>query len=105
VTTLIPAIIQRNTPLHLQGRVFAVVFQLASLANPLSLLMSGFLVDGILEPGIYTPLWRLFAPVVGSQPGSGMRLFIIVSGAVMFIVTLCFYASSAIRQVETGTKA
>ena len=90
VTTLIPAILQSRTPLPLQGRVFAVMFQLASLANPLALLLTGFLIDRILEPAL-----------IDQAPGTALRLFIVISGAAMFIVTLGVYSRRAIRQVES----
>lgn len=104
VTTLIPAIIQQRTPPQLQGRVFAVMFQLASLANPLALLMTGVLVDRILEPGINMPSWSIFAPFFGAAPGAGMRLFIVISGLIMFLITLGVYANRGIRRVEDSEK-
>lgn len=100
VTVLIPAIIQAKTPAQLQGRVFAVVFQLAALANPLALLLTGWMIDKVLEPAIKTPVWTAFAGLVGSQPGAGMRLLIVIAGSLMFLVTISFYMNAGIRSIE-----
>jgi MFS transporter, DHA3 family, macrolide efflux protein len=100
VTSMISAIVQFKTPQQIQGRVFAVIFQLASLANPLALLLTGPFVDNLLEPATRTQFWQYVVPIVGSQPGAGMRLLTIISGGLMLIVTLLFYANPLIRRVE-----
>lgn len=100
VTGMISAIVQFKTPLQIQGRVFAAIFQLASFANPVALLLTGPLVDNVLEPAIQTPFWKMVAPIAGNQPGAGMRLLTIISGGAMLSVTVLFYLNRGIRSIE-----
>ena len=100
VTTMIPAIIQSKTPEHMQGRIFAVVFQLASLANPIALLMTSYVIDNLLNPAISTPAWSLVALLVGDEAGTDMRLLTVVSGCLMLMVTVLFYSNISVRNVE-----
>jgi len=94
------SLLQLKVPPALQGRVFALLFQLMYLANPLSLLVTGPLVDAVLEPAVGTPGWRLVAPLVGSAPGSGMGLLMCAAGALMFLLTTLVYLHPATRGVE-----
>jgi hypothetical protein len=84
----------------MQGRVFSVLFQMMYIANPLSSLLTGPLVDRWLEPAVGTPGWWWVAPLVGSQPGSGMGLLLFVSGAVILVMTAVVYAWRRTRTVE-----
>ena len=63
------SILQLKVPPHMQGRIFALLFQLMYIANPLSLLLTGPLVDNVLEPAVGSPGWQVVAPLVGSRPG------------------------------------
>ncbi len=84
----------------MQGRVFALLFQLMYLTNPLSLLIVGPLVDHVLEPAVTTSWWAWVAPVVGGVPGSGMGLLIVSAGGLMFVLTALVYAHPATRSLE-----
>ena len=46
------SIIQLKVPPDLQGRIFALLFQLMYIATPLALLLTGPLVDHVLEPAV-----------------------------------------------------
>jgi len=46
------SILQQKVPPDMQGRVFALLTQMMYIANPLSLLLTGPLVDRILEPAV-----------------------------------------------------
>ncbi|MCB9461345.1 MAG: MFS transporter [Anaerolineaceae bacterium] len=94
------SMLQSKVPPHLQGRVFALLFQMMNIATPLSLLMTGYVVDNLLEPAVNTPGWSAVAPLVGSQPGSGMGLFIMVNGVLIFVMTLAVYLIPAVRHNE-----
>lgn len=94
------SMMQLKVPPALQGRVFALLFQLMYIANPLSLLITGPLVDRVLEPAVGTPGWAAVAPLVGSAPGSGMGLLMVVAGALMFVMTLAVYLLPATRRAE-----
>ena len=94
------SMMQLKVPPALQGRVFALLFQMMYLANPLSLLVTGPLVDRVLEPAVGTPPWAAVAPLVGSAPGSGMGLLMLAAGALMFTMTALVYAHPATRRAE-----
>jgi hypothetical protein len=94
------SIVQLKVPPDMQGRVFALLFQMMYIANPLSLLLTGPLVDRVLEPAVGAPWWGVVAPLVGDHPGSGMGLLIAVAGIAIVILTLAVYAWPKTRSVE-----
>ncbi|MGW8251353.1 MAG: hypothetical protein ACWGO1_11980, partial [Anaerolineales bacterium] len=94
------SILQIKVPPEMQGRVFSLLFQMMYIANPLSLLLTGPFVDKLLEPAVSNPGWRLVEPIVGSQPGSGMGLLIMIAGVLMFTSTALIYSWSKTRSVE-----
>ena len=94
------SILQAKTPPDLQGRVFAAVMQVALLASPIGYLLAGPLADGVFEPGVAGAGWDLFAPLVGSQAGSGMGLMNIIAGTLIMLTAAAFYAIPAVRHME-----
>jgi DHA3 family macrolide efflux protein-like MFS transporter len=94
------SLLQLKVPAALQGRVFALLFQLMYLTNPLSLLLTGPLVDRVLEPAVGASWWAAAAPLVGRAPGSGMGLLMLGAGGLMFLLTALVYAHPATRRVE-----
>jgi MFS family permease len=94
------SLLQLKVPPALQGRVFALLFQLMFLTNPLSLLITGPLVDRLLEPAVATSLWQPLSPLVGAAPGSGMGALMFGAGVLMFILTALVYAHPATRSLE-----
>ena len=94
------SIIQLKTPPAMQGRVFAIVFQLMYIVNPLSLLLTGALVDNVLEPAVNASHWGLVQPLVGAQAGSGMGLLMLIAGMLMFAATALVYAWPKTRSAE-----
>jgi len=57
------SILQVKVPPDMQGRIFATLFQMMYIANPLSLLLTGPLVDKVLEPAVGGPKWHLIEPL------------------------------------------
>jgi DHA3 family macrolide efflux protein-like MFS transporter len=94
------SLLQLKVPAALQGRIFALLFQLMYLTNPLSLLLTGPLVDRVLEPAVGASWWAAAAPLVGRAPGSGMGLLMLGAGGLMFLLTALVYAHPATRRVE-----
>jgi MFS family permease len=94
------SILQLKVPADMQGRVFALLFQMMYVANPLSLLLTGLLVDRVLTPAVGTPGWAIVTPLVGSGSGSGMGLVLLFAGTLMFAATLAVYAWPRTRRVE-----
>lgn len=101
-SALFISIIQKKTPPDMQGRVFAVSSQLLMLATPLSFLITGPLVDEVLEPAVGSPVWQFVAPLVGNDSGAGMRLVMVVTGLLILIPTVLVYALPAIRHMESN---
>ena len=94
------SLLQAKVPAHMQGRVFAAMMQMMNIASPLSLLVTAFLVDGVLEPMVGQPGWAVVAPLVGSHSGSGMGLLLSLSGVLALLLTAVVYALPAVRRVE-----
>jgi MFS family permease len=94
------SIMQIKTPPDLQGRVFALVAQLGFLGSTASFVLTGYLVDHVINPAIGSPAWVIFEPFVGSSPGAGMGLVQVVTGVIILLVTLGMYGSAPVRQLE-----
>lgn len=94
------SLMQTKIPADLQGRVFALLFQMMYIANPLSFLLTGVIVDNILEPAVGVGGWSVVAPIVGNSAGSGMGLFILINGAIIFGLTAFMYAKPKVRTLE-----
>jgi hypothetical protein len=94
------SILQLKVPPDMQGRIFSLLFQLMYIATPLALLLTGPLVDRVLEPAVGGPGWAIVAPLVGSRPGSGMGLLISAAGALIFLLTAFVYAWPKTRSIE-----
>ena len=98
---LLSTVMQAKVPPDMQGRVFAFTSQLSLFAMPLTYLFTGPLVDKYLEPAVGERGWHWVEPVVGSMPGAGMGLYIVVCGAIWLAGTLVVYALPAVRHMET----
>jgi len=94
------SLIQQKTPAEMQGRIFSIMFQLMYLVTPFSYLVTGLIVDRWLEPAVSTPGWRVVAPLVGARPGSGMGLWMVVCGVLMFFLVAGMYAWPKTRTLE-----
>ncbi len=97
---LFHTLLQTKTPPDLQGRVFAVTDQLFMLTTPLSFLITGALVDQVLEPAVNESGWKIVEPLVGNQSGAGMGLLFVVIGLLIVITTLGVAMLPGIRHLE-----
>lgn len=100
IGALFATLLQNKTPADLQGRVFGAYGQMGMLLTPFSFLITAALVDHLLEPAVGTPAWAVFAPLVGSQPGSGIGLLLVVVGIIIIVTTLAVFAHPAVRRLE-----
>jgi MFS family permease len=100
IWALYTSILQVKTPPDMQGRVFSITGQLGYLGATTSFLLIGPLVDHVAEPAVTTPVWQIFAPFVGSQPGAGMGLVLLMTGVIILLLTLATFALPAIRRLE-----
>jgi hypothetical protein len=95
------SILQVKTPPDMQGRIFAVVSQMGFLGSTASFLITGPLVDRVLEPTTGSRGWRIVEPIVGGTAGSGIGLLLVVTGIVIFVTTLVTLILPQVRQLET----
>ena len=97
------AIWQSKVAPDVQGRVFSIRRLIAWFSSPLAALTAGPLADRVMEPamradGVLSPI---FGPLVGTDPGAGMALIMILCGLGTIAVGLGGYAVRAVREVET----
>ena len=95
------SIAQVKTPPDLQGRLFALVSQLGFVGSTASFLLTGPLVDKVLEPAARRPGWQIVAPLVGQGAGAGIGLLEVVTGILILVVTAAMYAWPLIRKMES----
>jgi DHA3 family macrolide efflux protein-like MFS transporter len=97
------AIWQAKVPPDVQGKVFSSRRLIAWIANPVATLIAGPLVDRWLTPAMMPQgsLAGVFGPVVGTGPGAGIALLLVVTGVMGIGVGLLAYLSPAVRQAET----
>lgn len=94
--------LQTKVPPDVQGRVFSASEFLAQAMIPLTPLVAGFLGEGIFEPAMQEggQLVNYFGWIVGTGPGSGFGLMILLCGLAGTLVGLSGYFVSAIRNVD-----
>ena len=96
------AIWQAKVPPDIQGKVFAIRRLIAQISAPVAMILGGRLADVVFEPAMTSggAFARLFKPLVGSGPGSGMALMFVFSGILGAVVAVTGYFVPAIRRVE-----
>jgi DHA3 family macrolide efflux protein-like MFS transporter len=96
------AIWQAKVAPDVQGRVFSTRRLVAWFTTPLALLIAGPLADKVMEPAMAQggAVAKIYTPLVGSGPGSGMAVIFIWAGIGAMLVGLGGYAFRAIRDVE-----
>ncbi len=96
------AIWQAKVAPDVQGRVFSARRLIAWFTNPISPLIAGSLADFVLEPAMRTDsgLSLTFGWLVGTGPGSGMGLLLVICGVFGALVGVAGYFSPAIRNAE-----
>lgn len=93
---------QSKVPPELQGRVFSIRQMIGTSAMPLSYLLVGPLADYVFEPllAVDGRLAGSVGQVLGTGPGRGIGLLLIVLGGVVFLVAAVGFQHSALRDVE-----
>jgi DHA3 family macrolide efflux protein-like MFS transporter len=96
------AIWQAKVAPDVQGRVFAARVFIAWLVQPLGRLLTGPLVDQVLEPAMAKggSLEPVFGRLVGTGTGAGMALLFVVAGLLAAQAGVGGYLFSAVRNVE-----
>lgn len=99
VNAPLTTLLQTVAPAELHGRVYASMTTLAQLLSPLAYVLVGPLVDRVLEPAVGQAGWRVVAPLVGSAPGAGMALLMVIGGVVVVILATTAYLAPAVRRL------
>ncbi|MDZ7704202.1 MAG: MFS transporter [Trueperaceae bacterium] len=96
------AIWQAKVPPAQQGRVFATRRLIAQITAPVAMLVAGPIADFVLEPALAPggALAGVFGPLVGTGPGSGMGLMLVIAGLAGVGIALAGYLSPVVREVE-----
>jgi DHA3 family macrolide efflux protein-like MFS transporter len=96
------AIWQAKVPPEIQGKVFATRRLIAQISAPAAMLAAGPLADRLFEPAMAAggTFARLFSPIVGSGPGSGMGLMFVVAGLIGTAIGLGGYLFPSVRNAE-----
>jgi len=96
------AIWQAKVAPDLQGRVFSSRRLIAWFTNPVSPIIGGTMADFVLEPAMRAGgfLPDTFGWLVGTGPGSGMGLLMLICGVLISLVGVVGYFIPVIRKAE-----
>jgi len=96
------AIWQAKIEPEIQGRVFAARDLMVNIAQPLSMLFTGLLSDKVLEPALMPKgsLAPILGGLVGTGPGAGMGLLLVIAGFLSAIAGIAGFAFTSVREVE-----
>jgi MFS transporter, DHA3 family, macrolide efflux protein len=98
------AIWQAKVAPDVQGRVFSIRRLIAWFVTPLATLVAGPWADYVMEPAManeQSKLSAVFEPIVGSGPGSGMSVILLICGVCIMLISIISYMVPAIREAET----
>lgn len=103
VNVSIDSFLQTKVPPDLQGRVFSASDFIAQALIPFAPLMAGYFGDRILEPAMATggTLASIFGRLVGTGPGSGFGLLILLCGVGGTLIGLAGFLIPSIREIDT----
>ena len=102
INVSIEAFLQTKVPPDLQGRVFSASDFIAQVMIPFTPLLAGYFGDRIFEPAMSAggSLVNTFGWLVGTGPGSGFGLLILLCGVGGTLVGLSGYLLPSIRNVD-----
>jgi DHA3 family macrolide efflux protein-like MFS transporter len=97
------AIWQSKVAPDVQGRVFGTHLLISQSTIPLAMLLVGPLADYLFEPAMAPggSGVALFGWLVGTGPGAGMALMVIIAGILGVAISLSGYLFRTVREVET----
>jgi MFS family permease len=96
------AIWQSKIAPEIQGRVFAARDLMVNIAQPVSMILTGLLSDRVLEPALMPDgsLAPILGGLVGTGPGAGMGLLLVIAGLLSAFAGLAGFAFVSVREVE-----
>lgn len=101
VNVAVETFMQTKIPPDVQGRVFTASDFLAQAMIPITPILAGYFGERIFEPAMQTggSLVNIFGWIVGTGPGSGFGLLILLCGVGGTLVGVSGYLIPAIRNV------
>lgn len=102
VNVSMDALLQAKVPPDLQGRVFSASDFISQAMIPFTALIAGYFGDRIFEPAMGTGgfLATTFGWLVGTGPGSGFGLLILLCGVGGTLIGLTGYLTPSIRNLD-----
>ena len=102
VNVSMDAFLQTKVPPDLQGRVFSASDFIAQAMIPFTPLLAGYFGDQVFEPAMHAggSLVNTFGWLVGTGPGSGFGLLILLCGIGGTLIGLTGYLIPSIRNVD-----
>ncbi|MDO9086825.1 MAG: MFS transporter [Anaerolineaceae bacterium] len=96
------AILQAKVAPDVQGRVFSARRLLTWFPDTFTPILGGLLADHIMEPAMRSQTWlaNTFGWLVGTKPGSGMALIMLIAGILMLLTMFVGYLIPSIRNME-----
>ena len=96
------AILQAKVAPDVQGRVFSARRMLTWFPDTFTPILGGLLADHLMEPAMLSGGWLsdLFGWLVGTRPGSGMALMMVVFGLLTILTMLSGFLIHRIRNIE-----
>jgi MFS transporter, DHA3 family, macrolide efflux protein len=96
------AILQSKVAPDVQGRVFSARRMLTWFPDTFTPIIGGLLADKIMEPAMRSQGWfaNTFGWMVGTGPGSGMALIMIIFGGLTILTMSAGYLFPKIRNLE-----
>lgn len=97
------AIWQAKVAPDVQGRVFATRLWIAQISVPIAMLLAGPLADVVFTPAMmpHGSLTAIFGGIMGTGPGVGMSLMLVISGIFGILVGIIGYSVRAVRNAES----
>lgn len=97
------AIWQAKVPPDIQGKVFSVRRLIAQVTAPVAMVAAGPLADWVFEPAMKPEgaLAGSLGFLVGTGPGAGMGLMLVLFGILGALVGLAGYGVRVVREAET----
>ena len=100
--TCLDILVRQNIPNEMQGRAWGVIGLISQMGYVLANAIVGFLADYVMaralrEGGL---LYGNIGKVVGTGPGRGAALLILIGGVCLCLLAPCIYRSGKIRALE-----
>ena len=103
VNVSMDSFLQAKVPPDLQGRVFSASDFISQAMLPFTPLLAGYFGDRMFEPAMGTggTLANMFGWLVGTGPGSGFGLLILLCGVGGALIGITGYLIPSIRDIDT----